>query len=271
MRLAKIPNAALAPASQIGGAARRLAQRLERGVRYAIASTPGLLYRVAGRHPNPDVADNVLADRIRSTLGPLEHRLDVPRIHVMVEHHIAILHGDVPSASEAATLEHAVMAVSGVRGVESHLHNGLIAGDTRPSEGVNHRPSDALRLLLDRAHAAGAGDPARAVHAVLCGFADRIPPGERAHLMAHLPADVREVMSGPARHGETEPRLRTVPQLIAAVVSEGGIEPGRAEAITRSVVATLRTLVPEEARDIAAVLPTGLAQLWNSPVPVGGS
>src|ERR1700687_6230895 len=74
--------------------ARRLADRLGRDVRYAAASAPGILYRLAGRRPDPDVSDDVLADRIRSTLGPLEKRLDVPRVHVMVEDHVAVLHGE---------------------------------------------------------------------------------------------------------------------------------------------------------------------------------
>ena len=103
---------------------------------YAVASAPGILYRLAGRKPDPDVADDVLADRIRSSLGPLEKRLDVPRVHVMVEDHVALLHGDVPDVCDAAAIEHAVMRVSGVDGVESHLHAGLLVGDTRPSEGA---------------------------------------------------------------------------------------------------------------------------------------
>jgi hypothetical protein len=95
----------------------------------------GVCYRVLGRQPDPDVDDATLADRIRSTIGPLEKKLDLPRIHVMVEDHVALLHGDVCWPHEAAALERAVRRVSGVRAVESHLHTGLLAGDVRPSEG----------------------------------------------------------------------------------------------------------------------------------------
>jgi hypothetical protein len=70
--------AASAPDSAAGRAARRFADRLSRDVRYAAASAPGILYRLAGRHPDPNVSDDVLVDRIRSSLGPLEKRLDVP-------------------------------------------------------------------------------------------------------------------------------------------------------------------------------------------------
>jgi uncharacterized protein (DUF2267 family) len=257
--------AVVAPDTEVGRAARRLANRLSRDVRYAVASAPGILYRLAGRRPDPHVADDVLADRIRSSLGPLERRLDVPHIHVMVDHHIAILHGVVDTDAEAARLEFAVMNISGVEGVESHLHHGLTAGDTRPSEGALSRASSAaLTELLDAARAAGAHDPALAVHAVLCGFTDRVPADEREQMLCHLPADVRALLEGPRRHGGSTPRLRTVPQLVGAVVAEGGIEPDRADDITRTVVATLRRLVPEEARDVAAVLPDDLRELWDS-------
>ena len=100
---------------------------------------PGLVYRLAGRHPNPDVSDDILADRVRSSIGGLEKRLDVPHIHVMVEDHVAILHGEVTEDSDVRALEHAIVRVSGVRGVESHLHVGLAPGDTRPSEGAEER------------------------------------------------------------------------------------------------------------------------------------
>src|SRR5512142_2260250 len=73
------------PDSGAGRAARHLADRLARDVRYAAGSAPGMLYRLAGRRPDPNVSDDVLADRIRSNLGPLERRLDLPRVHVMVE------------------------------------------------------------------------------------------------------------------------------------------------------------------------------------------
>jgi uncharacterized protein (DUF2267 family) len=170
----------------------------------------------------------------------------------------------VPDERAAHAIEHAVMQVSGVVGVESHLHPGLVAGDTRPSEGAAAPPpaSDALRALTDAARDAGARDPRSALHAVLCGFMDRLPADEALQVLAHLPADVRDLAGPPRRHGERAPRLRTVPQLVAAVTTEGGIESGQAEQITRAVVATLHDLVPEEASDVAAVLPAELRGLW---------
>lgn len=258
--------AATAPGSPVARTARRLANRLARDVRHAVTSAPGLVYRIKGRRPDPSVSGDVLADRIRSSLGPLEKRLDVPHVHVMVEDHVAIIHGDVSDEVDAAAIEHAVTNVSGVAGVESHLHAGLAPGDTRPSQGATapRPPSEALRALLDAASGAGAEHPRAAVHAVLCGFSERIPEDERLQMLAHLPTDVW-ALTGPARrHGERPPRLRTLPQLVAAVTAEGGIEPEKAEDITRAVVATLRARVQDEARDVGAVLPAELREFWEA-------
>jgi uncharacterized protein (DUF2267 family) len=100
---------------------------------------------------------------------------------------------------------------------------------------------------------------------VLCGFADRVPDDERSQVFGQLPADVRALAGPPRRHGQRPPRLKTLAQLVAAVTAEGGIEPSRAEAITRAVVTKLRELVPGEARDVASVLPLELRALWQSP------
>lgn len=256
--------AAAAPESTAGRTIRKGLDRAARRGRYVVHSAPGIAYRLSGGRPDPNVGDDVLADRIRSQLGPLERRLDVPRVHVMVDDHVAILHGSVGSEADALRIEDAVANVSGVRGVESHLHVGLGPGDTRPSEGVATQPSVARRVLLDAAHDAGAHEPERAVRAVLAGFMDRLPADEAEHLLSHLPADVRALGERPRRRGERPARLKTVPQLVAAAVAHGGLEADAAERITRSVTVTLRYLVPEEARDISAVLPPELRELWES-------
>jgi hypothetical protein len=112
-----------------------------RRLRYTAGRLQGLGYHLAGRHPDPDVDDDLLADRIRSELGGLEKQRDLPHVHVMVERHIALLHGDVPTQADADAIEKAVAAVSGVKGVNSHLHVGLIRGETRPSQGHTNHPS----------------------------------------------------------------------------------------------------------------------------------
>lgn len=252
-----------------GRIARNVGEAIERPMRYLRAAAPGLAYRYRGAQPDPDVGDDVIADRVRSGLGPVTKRLDLPRVHVMVEDHVALLHGEVASGEQARLIEAAAMRVSGVIGVESHLHLGLIAGDTRPKEGNAPMPSDAMIKLMDAAASAGAHDARAAVHAVLCGFADRLPENERRHVFTHLPEDVRQLAGPPQRIGVVPAsKVKTVRELVAAVIAQGGIQPSRAGEITQAVVHALRMLVPEEDRDVAAVLPQELRVLWEA-APVG--
>ena len=125
------------------GGARHSTERCGRPLRHASGRLHGFAYRLRRRRPDPDVGDQILADRIRSSLGPLEKRLDLPHIHVMVNDHIATLHGEVGSYRDVDAIDSAVAAVSGVNGVDSYLHVGLVAGDTRPSAGhAVGRPPD---------------------------------------------------------------------------------------------------------------------------------
>lgn len=123
------------PGTPLNRMACRSLQNTGRHLRYLAGRLDGLSYQLAGRRPDPGVTDDVLADRIRSELGGLEKRRDLPHVHVTVERHVALLHGDVPTAGDAEAIERAVSEVSGVAGVRSHLHVGLIDGDTRPSQG----------------------------------------------------------------------------------------------------------------------------------------
>jgi uncharacterized protein (DUF2267 family) len=273
-RLVRAAEAAAGIAGMVGAAAPRslagrFVRRLARDARYAAASMPGIVYHLSGRRPDPNASDDVLADRVRSALGPLVRRLDIPHVHVMVHDHVATLHGDVEHVWDALRIEYAVSRVSGINGVESHLHVGLAPGDTRPSQGRLHRASSpAMVELLDSARRAGAADPRSAVRSVLCALSERIPDSERAHLVAHLPSDVRDLASPPRRYGAPSPRARKVDEFVAAVASHGGVEPARAEEITRAVVSSLRALVPEEVQDVAATLPGELRRFWAGE-PVG--
>ncbi|HET6953729.1 MAG TPA: DUF2267 domain-containing protein [Acidimicrobiales bacterium] len=263
-------RALLGPGTPGRARLRRAGDRAAREVRHQAGRWTGASYRLRGRRPDPDVPDTVLADRVRSTLGPLEKRLDLPHIHVMVEDHTALLHGDVASPWQADELEQAVLAVSGVVGVESHLHVGLLPSDTRPSAGSQHHaPSPALGRLL--AAASGAGVPEsqarHAVRAVLGTFVDRLPAGERDQVAAHLPDDVRRLVATPRRIGEPAAQVRTVADLVARVAAQPGL-PGDAEQVTAAVLGTLRSLVPEEVADIAAVLPADLERFWQA-APTG--
>lgn len=253
------------PAHRTMRAARRW---LERRARYLPGWVEGRLYRLRIGHPDPEVADDVLADRIRSSLGPLERRRDLPRIHVMVNDHVATLHGEVPTEADADAVESFVAKVPGVKGVQSFLHVGLIAGDTRPSEGRRAERSDAYRRLVESA-ARPAGLPleegARLARVVLGTFVSRVPEGERNHLLAHLPRDAQVLAEPVRRRGVLD--LRTEEDLVREVGRAAGLAADVARRVTESVLGVLRELVPEEAADVAAVLPADLREMWNAAVP----
>lgn len=248
--------------------ARRGLQLADRRLRDISGRLQGASYRLAGGRPDPDISDLVLTDRIRSSLGPLEKRLDLPRVHVMVERHIALLHGVVDTETAAEQIHRAVAAVSGVRAVESYLHVGLGASDARPSEGRRahaFEPSPAKQRLLDVAVAAGVHEDAAlpVVRAILATFADRLPVGERDQVAAHLPTDVKSLFAAPHRTHVVK-TARTAEDLvdkIAATTSE--LPPGKAAELTEAVLQTFRSLVPDEAADIAAVLPAGIRRIWQ--------
>lgn len=150
--------AALRPHGPAGRAARRVAETLPGRLRHLEGVLRGVRYRITGGRPTPDASDDVLVDRVRSELGPIEKQLDLPRVHVMVHDHVVMVHGAVSSESEARALHDAVAKISGVEGVESHLHVGLGPGDTRPSEGhLTETPSEALERLTEAAHRVGVG------------------------------------------------------------------------------------------------------------------
>lgn len=248
---------------------RRRRRRMAGHARHLAGRWRGAVYRMYGSQPDPAVIDTVLADRIRSSLGPIEARLDLPRVHVMSEGHVALLHGEVATAAQAGEIEAAVAAVPGVVGVRSFLHVGLLPGDSRPSDGGRGRtPSSALRRLRDAAVLAGA-DEARsvaAVRAVLGALVGELPDGERRHFLAHLPADIRLLLEPDLAH--PPPHARRVGELVIDVVgATEGIPLGRAEHVIESVLGALRELVPEEARDVSAVLPADLRRLWEGAVP----
>lgn len=255
----------LRPGTRGNRLVRRELARAGRRLRYLEGRLQGASYRVSGRTPDPTVVDNVLADRIRSSLGTLEHRLDLPRIHVMVEHHVALLHGEVDTEEAAHEIEQAVVAVPGVAGVESYLRTGLTHGDTRPSAGrAFHPPSAALTSLLAAAEESGveAAVAPAVVRGVLATFADRLPVGEREHVATHLPADVRPFFTPPRRILGARPP-RTLHDLVGRIVgttSELPVE--RGEQVATAVIHALRRIVPDEVTDVAAVLPAELRALW---------
>lgn len=250
---------------------RRWAKTMRRRLRYGQGRLEGVIYRATGRHPNEYVSDDVLADRIRSSLGRLRKQLDLPRVNVMVERGVVLLHGVVRDVGDAEAIEQAVESMPGVRAVESYLHTGMSPGDVPPSQGARHpAPSDAYVRLTEAARAGGAQgtDDVVAVRAVLGSLAEELPAGERQHLLSHLPADVACLAQPPRRRGSRRPRTaRGFALLIDELIAEQS-DTANAFAtppIIREVFQALRELVPEEVADINAVLPSELKTLWSAP------
>lgn len=121
----KSPRVTGTSAASVGGwlatRSKSVTRNASRHLHRTVNQAKGLAYRVVRRHPSTTVDDSVLADRIRSTIGPLEKHLHISRINVTVEHGIAILHGDVQSPEAARKVEDAVRGVAGVHGIRSHL------------------------------------------------------------------------------------------------------------------------------------------------------
>jgi uncharacterized protein (DUF2267 family) len=249
---------------------RAVARWARRKARYLEGSLEGLAYRWEGRRPDEEVTDVLLADRVRSMLGPLEKRRDLPHVHVMAEGHTVLLHGEVPGAGDAEAVERAVALMPGVHAVRSFLHVGLLPGDTRPSEGrAEPTPSKAYERLVGAAGAA-LGDPAAgryAARAILSVFAGRLPDGARRHLLTHLPDDARALCQARLRQWQPPEQVDTLGDFAIAVAPFGRTT--APDEVTRAIVAVigeLARLVPEETDDVAAVLPDELRAAWRGAV-----
>ncbi len=227
----------------------------------------GEMYRLSGDHPDPEVADDILADRIRTRLGPVTRKLDVPHVHVTVSDHIVRLHGDVATARDAYRIEETVLDTAGVRGIVSMLHEGLLRSDSRPSEGARHQHSPAFQRLVAAAHDAGCrqGSDRVAVRVVLSSLFEQLPAHARSHLVAHLPADVKHLTLPARRTGLALPFMGdTLETLAQAVRLLDSISAEAAHDVVVSVLRTFREVIPDEARDVEALLPLEFRDVWDA-------
>ena len=238
------------------------------GIRRAHARINGYLGRRRGALLNEiravEVDEVVLADRVRSTLGPLQKELDLPRLHVIAEGDRVLLHGEVDSDASRERVEAAVREIVGVGSVGSYLRVGLLAGDSRPSSGHHDdEPSRMARHFHDALSGVGiSGRPADlALAETLRLWSNVIPAGERAHLRAHLSKDVKSLMHA-ERHGRSNNRVGDVAELVDQVRVRSGLASAQAKQAVQTIVHELRTLVPEECDDITVVLPMELRPLW---------
>lgn len=258
---------ALSRTTRARRAARVGRSMVERRVHGIPGRLRGLHYKLRRRHPDEHVSDLVLADRVRSSIGRVEKELDLPHIHVMVNDHVAMLHGEVATRHDAERLVKEIEHVTGVKGVKSFLHVGLLPSDTKPSTGHAQPPppSAAFKQLTDTAVRVGAPTaPTTVLRAVLSTFCEQIPIDEREHVLGHLPGDVRRLAERPLRQGVVIERIRHANDLFDAVASaDHAIGASAAQAVTLAVLADLARLVPEERRDIEATLPEELRRLWG--------
>jgi len=165
--------------------------------------------------------------------------LDLQRIHVTLDDHLVILHGEVGSENNVDQIMQAVCSISGVVSVESYLHVGLTRGDTRPSASrAIYLPSEALQRLLNAAVDSGiAPSLARSVvRAILATFTSRLLEDAREHVYVHLPADVRSLFA-PARRTRHNSMARMTHELVARIIAQAGaLEEIQAMSVTTAVL-----------------------------------
>ena len=195
-------------------------------------------------------------------------RPDVPpRVHVSADQHVVTLAGSVGDAADALLLQDEAMAVSGVRQVVSHLHEGLPPGVNRPSQGSGGAPSPVLRALLQEVEAAGCpqAHSLYAVHRALTAFLAALPARERRRVYAHLPYDVRRI-SVPLPHHPPVPDDQALQVFLERAVQPDQIDADHAEQAVRGVLRVLHGLDPHESERVATLLPAPLRALWEPGV-----
>lgn len=227
----------------------------------------GQVYGLAFRYHEQWHDDGVLADQVRSHLGPLVKMLDQPHPHVVATGGIVTLHGDVSDLTARAAIEAAVRDVPGVRAVHSHLHVGLLPGDTVPSAGRRDNRSPLLLQLESVARDTGLFPQRQAryaLRAVLAVLAARLPVRERRRFLQHVPQDVR-VWAKPAHwFGDDLGSLKREHDFAQSVALMAGLSRDRADLLIRRVLPLLRQHAPCDADAIARVLPAELRAIWTA-------
>ena len=208
-----------------------------------------------------------LADYVRTVIGPLVKELDLPRIHSMAEGGTILLHGVVSSEADAQRIEECVAAIPGVDSVQSHLHVGLLSGDHRPSYGSPEQ-SPMYAALMGCGESIGIVGPAGAMAAqgTLSAVIEQIPIDERAHVIAHLPADVVALLTPRRVIGSATTRWKTELALDADAALRSGVTVDDAAILVPEVIGVLRRFVPEEDADVQKTLKHHLRELWEQSI-----
>ena len=210
--------------------------------------------------------DGVLADRVRSSLGPLLKRLDQPRGHVASTRQAVTLHGHVTDVEAKAEIEEAARSVPGVTGVSSHLVVGLAAGESTPSAGRRGRRSPLLLRLERTARDCGFVSRAEARYALrglLSVFAAQLPYAVRKRFLEHLPADVHELATSVHWLTPEICDLTSEHDLAQTAALAMLTDRRHADRLLRAVLPILRDHAPGDAARVASALPTEIRALWG--------
>ena len=192
-------------------AARRLRRDAARRARHLRGAGVGAWYRVSGHRPDPNVSDDILVQRVRSALGPIEKELDLPRIHVLVEDGLVILHGEVAALRRRlAARAHGLAGVGCAqrRVVPPHrIGEGVDAALDRTSRSIDPTLSGADGSPRCRAGCRSVGARCTACGTRGSGHVHRAHPGRRASTTSLAPAGGRPSVrrsAAPPRHDDRE-------------------------------------------------------------------
>lgn len=247
---------------------RRSGQRLVRRMRYLRGRARGLLFRVLAAGLTPDVDDDVLEQRVRSTLGSLSRRYDLPPIEVTaVVDGKVVLAGHAPDLEQVREVETGICEIPGVDMVVSHIR--VDDAVERPSQRREPAPTPLRRELLAAARQLDVGDDEqveRLVSATLAALFSLLPEDPARHLRSHMPDDVQALMAAPIPIASAR-KPRNSDELVDEVSQLCGRSPGTSRQAIEAVFATLREMIPEEVDGVHAVLPAGIKPLWTGEEP----
>jgi uncharacterized protein (DUF2267 family) len=247
---------------------RRSGQRVRRRISYLRGRVRGLRYRMLARGPTPDVDDDVLEQRVRSTLGSLRRRYDLPPIEVSaVMDGSVVLDGYAPDLEQVRELEASLSEIPGVEMVISRIQ--VDDAVLRPSQRRDPAASPLRRELLAAVRQLDVGDEEqveRLVAATLVALFSLLPDDPARHLRSHVPADVQMLIAPPIPIA-SDRKPRTTYELVDEVSQLCGRSAGTSRQAIAAVFATLREMVPEEMDDVQAVLPAAIKPLWRGARP----
>jgi len=212
----------------------------------------------------------MLAERVRSELGPLVKGLDQPHVHVTSVDGVVSLHGEVTDDAARAAVEVAVRRMGGVTRVDSHLHTGLGRGDSTPSAGHRAQRSLLMQQLETGARDCGfftIAEQRYVLQAVLGIFTARLPRTARRRFLEHLPHDVR-ALATPARWlGNDRATVMTGAAIAQVVGVAANTDRGAATRLLRHLLPLLRDHSPGDAAVVSAALPPELRKCWLADAP----